>query len=275
MDIKPDLKAGLASVGLSTLAFLFAISISFCKAQPATNPNYLHPVVEAAGTIPPVGVNSGGHLTQANLVDTGYLAGSPISTGLGGSGLASLTQHYVLVGNGTSPLTLVPPSSVVGSVFASNGLFADPSFQQPLTGNYNSSVMTSTYLLSQPTGVFEDIGLSTTCSGAGQFKVHAELLVLINIQSGNASITCQLYDATAAAYLVNTERKGIQSVAANVNSWGTPTITQYITTTGSHTIKVYCETVFSGGTIFNTGGRGVYSDSMGRSFMDCQQQGTP
>jgi hypothetical protein len=46
----------------------------------------------------------------------------------GGTGRTSLTTHDVLIGNGTSAVTLVAPSTS-GFCLASNGASADPSFQ--------------------------------------------------------------------------------------------------------------------------------------------------
>lgn len=51
----------------------------------------------------------------------------------GGTGLASLTAHYTLIGNGTSSVTLVSPSTA-GYVLTSNGGSADPSYQPPSVG---------------------------------------------------------------------------------------------------------------------------------------------
>jgi hypothetical protein len=62
--------------------------------------------------------------------------GLPLTTGVtgilpvanGGTGLATLTAHDVLVGNGTGTVTLISPSTA-GFILTSNGTGADPSFQ--------------------------------------------------------------------------------------------------------------------------------------------------
>jgi len=55
----------------------------------------------------------------------------PWTVANGGTGLATITPHNVLVGNGTSPLTRVAPGAGTGTagVLASTGASTDPSFQ--------------------------------------------------------------------------------------------------------------------------------------------------
>ena len=65
------------------------------------------------------------HLDQSAAV-TGTL---PVANG--GTGQSSLSAHDVLVGNGTSGVTQVSPTSNVGYVLTSNGTGSDPSFQLP------------------------------------------------------------------------------------------------------------------------------------------------
>lgn len=54
----------------------------------------------------------------------------------GFTGLGSLTAHNVLLGNGTSPVTLISPSTAT-YVLTSNGASADPSFQLPAVPSVN------------------------------------------------------------------------------------------------------------------------------------------
>jgi hypothetical protein len=79
---------------------------------------------------------------------TGNLTGDVTSSGMattlatvtvakGGTGKTSATAHYVQVGNGTSALTDVAPSTS-GFVLTSNGASSDPSFQ--VTGVVNNSL---------------------------------------------------------------------------------------------------------------------------------------
>jgi hypothetical protein len=73
----------------------------------------------------------GGALTA--LIDLVSEVTGILKVGNGGSGRSSLTVHDVLVGNGTSPVTLVSPSTA-GFVLTSNGVASDPSFQATTSG---------------------------------------------------------------------------------------------------------------------------------------------
>ena len=53
---------------------------------------------------------------------------TPLGVGSGGTGVATLTDHYVLVGSGTGAVTPITPSTS-GYVLTSNGASADPSFK--------------------------------------------------------------------------------------------------------------------------------------------------
>jgi hypothetical protein len=59
---------------------------------------------------------------------------TPVTVANGGTGSATLTSHSVVVGAGTSAVTLVAPSSTTGYVLTSNGASADPSFQAATGG---------------------------------------------------------------------------------------------------------------------------------------------
>lgn len=54
---------------------------------------------------------------------------TPVTAAQGGTGLATLTAHCVLIGEGTGSLALVCPSSTSGYALLSNGISTDPSFQ--------------------------------------------------------------------------------------------------------------------------------------------------
>ena len=52
----------------------------------------------------------------------------PLPVGSGGTGVATLTNHYVLVGSDTGTVTPVTPSTA-DLVLTSNGTSSDPSFK--------------------------------------------------------------------------------------------------------------------------------------------------
>lgn len=53
---------------------------------------------------------------------------TPLSIGQGGTGAASLDDHYVLIGSGAGAVTPITPDTA-GKVLVSNGVASDPSFQ--------------------------------------------------------------------------------------------------------------------------------------------------
>ena len=59
---------------------------------------------------------------------------TPLGVGSGGIGVATLADHYVLVGSGTGAVTPIAPSTS-GYVLTSNGASADPSFKVASAGH--------------------------------------------------------------------------------------------------------------------------------------------
>ena len=59
---------------------------------------------------------------------------TPLEVGSGGTGVATMADHYVLIGSGTGAVTLVTPSTS-GYVLTSNGASADPSFKVASAGH--------------------------------------------------------------------------------------------------------------------------------------------
>ena len=57
-----------------------------------------------------------------------YKRKSPMPVIEGGTGLVTATAHDVLVGAGTSAITLVAPSATAGVPLVSGGASADPSY---------------------------------------------------------------------------------------------------------------------------------------------------
>jgi hypothetical protein len=73
-----------------------------------------------------------GALATRNTIDNSYWSGADLSVANGGTGTSSLTDHYVLLGSGTSAVTALSPSTS-GYVLKSNGTGSDPSFVNPGT----------------------------------------------------------------------------------------------------------------------------------------------
>lgn len=86
--------------------------------------------------------NLGIDLTNITITGGTITGITDITVADGGTGRSALTAHYVLVGNGTSPVGLIDPSTS-GYVLTSNGAGSDPTFQAPAgvtTGSIRQSV---------------------------------------------------------------------------------------------------------------------------------------
>jgi hypothetical protein len=79
----------------------------------------------AITSVPPSATSGVPVISQGAAADPTF--GTAVVAG-GGTGLTSLTAHDVLVGNGTSAVTLVAPSATTGIPLVSNGAAADPSY---------------------------------------------------------------------------------------------------------------------------------------------------
>lgn len=88
-----------------------------------------------------------------------------VTVAQGGTGSTSLTAHYVPVGNGTSAVTMVSPSTA-GYVLTSNGTGSDPSFQAA-SGNVDPGQ--TQFRLSVSTGV--PVVTSTVTNATSIFAV--------------------------------------------------------------------------------------------------------
>ena len=64
---------------------------------------------------------------------------TPLTVGSGGTGVATLADHYVLLGSGTGAVTSITPGTS-GLVLTSNGTRADPSFQAAAASGISSGM---------------------------------------------------------------------------------------------------------------------------------------
>lgn len=126
------------------------------------------------------------HSTSAGSAGQPLLAGGlgvdpnwgTLSVSFGGTGLTSLTAHYVLVGNGTSAVSLIAPSATSGVPLISQGASADPTYGTAVVagGGTGATSFTAYSVLcagTTSTGAFQNVsGLGTsgqvlTSNGAG------------------------------------------------------------------------------------------------------------
>ena len=101
---------------------------------------------------------------------------SALEVGSGGTGLATLNDHYVLLGSGTGAITPITPSTS-GYILTSNGTGADPSFQiaawNVASGGTGATSLTDHYvLIGSGTGAITPVtpgtsGLVLTSNGTG------------------------------------------------------------------------------------------------------------
>jgi len=154
----------------------------------ATSPTLTTPNLGTPSTL--VLTNATGTPTSIGLANA---TGLPLTTGVtgilpvanGGTGLATLTAHDILVGNGTGNVTLISPSTA-GFVLTSNGTSADPTFQAPSF----SGTVTSVALLDGSTSPIYNIsGSPVTTSGTLDFtlKTQTANTVFSGPSSGSAA----------------------------------------------------------------------------------------
>ena len=95
-----------------------------------------HNLMIGAGTsaltlLPPSATSGVPLISQGSSADPAY--GTAVVGG-GGTGLTAITAHNLVIGAGTSPLTLLPPSATSGIPLISQGSSADPAYGTTVVG---------------------------------------------------------------------------------------------------------------------------------------------
>ena len=144
----------------------------------------------------------------------------PCDVAQGCTGLTSLTAHDMIVGNGTSPPTLVAPGTA-GTVWTSNGSGADPSWQgfyddpgKMLTFNFGKLVTTplaAPYVAASVAGT-QYLAESTALNGD-------DAIVLRNIGNNSYATIAQGIALTIPATSTITESVALVSAIKNQSSW--------------------------------------------------------
>jgi hypothetical protein len=138
------------------------------------------------GDVPTLNQNTSG--TAAGLSAT-------LAVSSGGTGLGTLTAHDVLVGAGTSNVTLISPTSNTGYVLTSNGTGSDPTFQAAAGGGTVTSVnvaipgMTSSGAITTSGTVTMSGSLSPSNGGTGVSNPTAHYVLVGEGSSNVASIS--------------------------------------------------------------------------------------
>jgi hypothetical protein len=99
--------------------------------------------------------------------DTNWTTGTSVLKG--GTGLTTITAHYLPIGNGTSPLTLLAPSAAVGIPLVSQGVSADPAYSTVIIAGGGTSATTAL-------GAFDNLKQAATTSYAGVIQLGAQSL---------------------------------------------------------------------------------------------------
>lgn len=244
VTITPQAAAGTATLTLPNASGTFAISATAPLVLSATTGNLtitgsaLTKVDDTNVTLTLGGTPATSLLVAASLTLgwTGQLA-----VARGGTGLAALTAHYLIIGNGTTAATLLAPSATSGVPLISQGSSADPAYGTAVVAGGGTGIATATaYSVicagTTATGAFQSLaalgatGTVLTSNGAGalpSFQAAASAAVLQCLQNTyttNASLTVAIpYDDT-----VPTSSEGTQILSQAV-------------TPADNTNKVLCE----------------------------------
>jgi hypothetical protein len=130
-------------------------------------------------------VNGTGHFTQTLTLDV------PLSVSSGGTGDSTLTTYGLLVGEGTSAVSSVGPSSLTYSMLLSGGSFANPSFL-PLNAGSGISLSTGTggiTVTATGSGTVTAVNAGTGISVSGSSNVTVSLLTPVQVSNGGTSLS--------------------------------------------------------------------------------------
>lgn len=152
----------------------------------------------------------------------------PLVVKTGGTGLATITNHSVLIGKGTSAIVGVGPVASTGAILASNGVGSDPGFTTatyPLTTTINQILYSSAantiggisasnngVLISSATGVPSWLAAGTT----GQILIAT---------TGSPASWSTPGGTTIVSTLTGNSGGAISPTAGNINTVGTGSIT--------------------------------------------------
>ena len=169
-------------------------------------------------------------LTIPNVTGTVLQSGTAVTVAQGGTGAATLTANAVLIGNGTSAVTAVAPSTA-GNVLTSNGTTwasTTPSVPTPsaigqIPFSTNGSTYTATQKITQGTAVASTSGTAIDFTGIPSWVKRVTVMFSgvstsgssnVQIQVGSGSFTTTGYAGTCLEAI-----SGGTSIGAN-NSTG-------------------------------------------------------
>lgn len=145
----------------------------------------------------------------------------------GGTGLASVTAHNLLIGNDTSPLTLLAPSATAGVPLISQGSSADPAYGTALVPGGGTGLTSATaYAVlcggTTSTGAFQSIagvgsiGQVLTSNGPGALPTFQNVTGTGTVNSGTAGQLA--YYATTGTAVSGGQLGNIAGTTTNDNA---------------------------------------------------------
>jgi hypothetical protein len=155
---------------------------------------------------------AGGSITSLN---GSNVSSGTVSVGVGGLGLDNPTAHYVLVGEGSSAVNPVSPSTS-GYVLTSNGTSSDPSFQTPQSGALVELTKTSA-----------SAAASVTFSSTYITSTYENYLIIISgyYTSDGGGVIMTVSTNNGSSYLSNNyQSEGISYYSSQI---GNPSLTPY------------------------------------------------
>lgn len=134
----------------------------FCNTSGSTGAPSYNALSITAGN----NMTGGGFLTASPTIGIS----APVTVPNGGTGLTAVTAHYLIIGNGTSAVTLLAPSSTVGVPVVSAGTSADPAYGQ-LDVSSSSAVKNQLAVANGGTGL-ASITAHNVLVGAGTSNIN-------------------------------------------------------------------------------------------------------
>lgn len=206
----------------------------------ATNKEYVDDEIAAA--------TAGAALTRVNDTNvTLALGGSPatalvnaasltlswsgeLAVPRGGTGLAALTDHYLMIGNGVDPLTLLAPNATSGIPLISQGAASDPTYGTSVvagggTGNTTFTAYSVICAGTTATGAFQNV-VGVGAVGEALISNGAGLLPSWQSIPGGGTVSAGLINELAWYSAAGTTVSGLttaNSAALVTSATGVPT----------------------------------------------------
>lgn len=182
----------------------------------------------------------------------------PVTVPFGGTGLTSVTAHYLMIGNGTSALTLLAPSATAGVPLVSAGAAADPAYGTAVVAGGGSGRTSATE--------YAVICGGTTTTGAHQSIASVGTAGQVLTSNGAGALpTFQTNTSSTALNLYNTTAVTVTDTTGRVTYPAQPAFFAYLSTTPANTTgdgtnyTVVCDTAVTNvGSYFSTG-TGVFT----------------